>query len=294
MKHSGSRPVGERMLGNQLLGKVEIEFRDEHGSIIGGSRVVLLGELPIGGVLYPDCPASFPAFLRLWQHCIMTAYEIRHEIVRLGKSLHDKGFVAATDGNISVRLDERRVLATPTCLCKGMMTAEDLVVVDMQGRKLEGYREVSSEIGMHMMIYRKCPETSAIVHAHPPTATGFAAAGTALDQALVSEIVISLGSVPLAEYATPGTQELVDSLEPLVTEHQAVLMANHGVVTHAEDLFTAYMHMETVEHFAKIVLTTHILGRQQVLSPDRVKQLAEIRRRLQDAKLATLRKEVPE
>ena len=220
----------------------------------------------------------------------MTAYEVRQEIIRLGKSLHDKGFVAATDGNISVRLDERRVLATPTCLSKGMMTVEDLVVVDMQGRKLEGFREVSSEIAMHMMIYRKCPETSAIVHAHPPTATGFAAAGMALDQPLVSEIVISLGTVPLAKYATPGTQELVQSLEPLVTEHQAILMANHGVVTHAEDLYTAYMHMETVEHFAKIALTTHLLGRQQLLSPERVEELHEIRRRLQEAKQAALRK----
>lgn len=220
----------------------------------------------------------------------MTAYEVRQEIVRLGKSLHDKGFVAATDGNISVRLDERRVLATPTCLCKGMMTVEDLVIVDLQGRKLEGFREVSSEIAMHMMIYRKCPETAAIVHAHPPTATGFAAAGMALDQPLVSEIVISLGTVPLAQYATPGTQELVDSLEPLVTNHYAILMANHGVVTHAEDLYTAYMHMETVEHFAKIALTTHMLGHQQLLSTQRVEELDEIRRRLQEAKLAALRK----
>jgi len=220
----------------------------------------------------------------------MTAYEVRQEIVRLGKSLHDKGFVAATDGNISVRLDDRRVLATPTCLCKGMMTVEDLVVVDMQGRKLEGFREVSSEIAMHMMIYRKCPETSAIVHAHPPTATGFAAAGMALDRPLVSEIVISLGSIPLAGYATPGTQELVESLEPLVTNHHAILMANHGVVTHAEDLYTAYMHMETVEHFAKIALTTHLLGTQQVLPSHRVEELDEIRRRLQEAKLASLRK----
>jgi L-fuculose-phosphate aldolase len=218
----------------------------------------------------------------------MTAYEVRQEIVRLGKSLHDKGFVAATDGNISVRLDERRVLATPTCLCKGMMTVEDLVVVDMQGRKLEGFREVSSEIAMHMMIYGKCPGTSAIVHAHPPTATGFAAAGIPLDQPLVSEIVISLGSVPLAEYGTPGTRELCDSLEPLVPMHHAILMANHGVVTHAEDLQTAYMHMETVEHFAKIALTTRMLGAQQVLPPRRVEELDEIRRRLQGAKLASL------
>jgi L-fuculose-phosphate aldolase len=221
----------------------------------------------------------------------MTAYEVRQEIVRVGKLLHDKGFIAATDGNVSVRLEGNRVLATPTCMSKGMMTVEDLVTVDMQGRRLEGFREVSSEIGMHLMIYQRCPDTSAIVHAHPPTATGFAAAGMALDQALVSEIVIALGEVPLAEYATPGTQELVDSLEPLVCHHNAILMANHGVVTHADDLLTAYMRMETVEHFAKIALTAHMLGKQQVLSPERVAQLTEIRKKIESAKLSSLRKQ---
>jgi L-fuculose-phosphate aldolase len=221
----------------------------------------------------------------------MTAYEVRQEIVRVGKLLHDKGFIAATDGNVSVRLDGNRILATPTCMCKGMMTVEDLVTVDLQGRKLEGFRDVSSEIGMHLMIYRRCPDTCAIVHAHPPTATGFAAAGMALDQALVSEIVISLGEVPLAEYATPGTPELADSLEPLVAEHNAILMANHGVVTHGEDLLTAYMRMETVEHFAKIALTAHMLGRQNILSPDQVAQLTEIRRKIQENKLMALRKQ---
>ncbi len=221
----------------------------------------------------------------------MTTYEVRQEIVRVGKLLHDRGFIAATDGNISVRLSENRILATPTCMCKGMMTVEDLVTVDMQGRRLEGFREVSSEIAMHLMIYSECPETCAIVHAHPPTATGFAAAGMPLDQPLVSEIVIELGAVPLAPYATPGTEELVESLRPLVRDHNAVLMANHGVVARGEELLTAYMHMETVEHFAKIALTTHLLGRQQVLSPERVEQLAEIRKKIQGIKMAALRKQ---
>lgn len=221
----------------------------------------------------------------------MSAYEVRHEIVRVGKLLHDNGFIAATDGNISVRLDDNHVLATPTCMSKGMMTVEDLVTIDMQGRRVEGFRDVSSEIAMHMMIYRVCPETCAIVHAHPPTATGFAAAGIALDQPLVSEIVLSLGSVPLARYGTPGTQELVDSLEPLVVRHNAILMANHGVVAHAEDLLTAYMHMETVEHFAKIALTTHLLGKQQILSPERVEELVQMRNKIQRMKMATTRRD---
>lgn len=211
----------------------------------------------------------------------MSEHEYRHEILRLGKLLHDKGFIAATDGNISVRLPDYTVLATPTCMCKGMMTVEDLVKVDLNGRKVAGYREVSSEIAMHLMIYRMRPEITGIVHAHPPTATGFAAAGMSLEQALVSEIVLALGKVPLASYGTPGTEELLDSLQPLVPEHNAILMANHGVVTYAEDLITAYMNMETVEHFAKIALVTHQLGRQEVLSPENVNKLMVLREKFQ-------------
>lgn len=221
----------------------------------------------------------------------MSAYEVRQEIIRVGKSLYDKGFIAASDGNISVRLDERHVLATPTCMCKGHMAAEDLVVIDMQGRRLEGFREVSSEIGMHLMIYRVRSDVNAIVHAHPVTATGFASAGIALDKPLVSEVVLALGSVPLAHYATPGTQALSDALEPLVSGHNAILMANHGVVAYAEDLLNAYMNMETVEHFAKIALTTRLLGQEHPLGADQVADLMDIRKKLQAAKLAMTRKD---
>lgn len=211
----------------------------------------------------------------------MSEHDYRHEILRLGKLLHDKGFIASTDGNISVRLDDYTVLATPTCMSKGMMTSEDLVKVDMDGRRVAGFRDVSSEIAMHLMIYRKRPEICGIVHAHPPTATGFASAGMALEQALVSEIVLALGKVPLAKYGTPGTEELLNSLAPLVEGHNAILMANHGVVTYAEDLVTAYMHMETVEHFAKIALVTHQLGRQEVLSTENVDKLMMLREKFQ-------------
>jgi L-fuculose-phosphate aldolase len=211
----------------------------------------------------------------------MSEHEHRQEIVRLGKLLHERGCIAATDGNISVRLDDYTVLATPTCMSKGMMTSEDLVKVDMNGRKLAGYREVSSEIAMHLMIYRMRPEIGGIVHAHPPTATGFASAGMSLEQALVSEIVLALGKVPLAKYGTPGSQELLDALEPLVHGHNAILMANHGVVTFAEDLITAYMNMETVEHFAKIALVTKQLGREEVLSEENVRKLMALREKFQ-------------
>jgi L-fuculose-phosphate aldolase len=209
----------------------------------------------------------------------MSDHEQRQEIVRVGKMLHDKSFIAAGDGNISVRVDNYTILSTPTCMSKGMMTAEDLVTVDLSGRKTAGFREVSSEIAMHLMIYRVRPDVNAIVHAHPPTATGFAAAGIALDAPLVSEVVLTLGTVPLAQYATPGTSELVDALEPLVPGHNAILMANHGVVAYGADLMLAYMHMETVEHFARIMLVTNQLGQSRPLTDEQVARLKEIRQR---------------
>jgi L-fuculose-phosphate aldolase len=206
-----------------------------------------------------------------------TEQQHRDEIVRFGKLLHQTGLVAATDGNLSVRLGNGHILCTPTIMSKGLMEPEDLVVVDEHGKKLAGSRDASSEIAMHLLIYRRRPDVNAVVHAHPPTATGYAAAGIALDRALCSEIIVALGSVPLANYETPGTPELAEALAPLVMEHDAVLMANHGVVTCGADLLNAYMNMETVEHFAKIALVTHLLGKQQTLSDQHVDKLREIR-----------------
>jgi L-fuculose-phosphate aldolase len=214
----------------------------------------------------------------------MSEHEYRLEILRIGKMLHERGLIAATDGNISVRLNESSVLSTPTCICKGMMSFEDLVVVDMHGRRLSGYRDVSSEIAMHMTIYRMRPDVGAVVHAHPPTATGFAACGLALDQALISEVLLSLGEVPLARYATPGTSELSEALEPYIPDHDAVLMANHGVVTYGADLMQAYLNMETVEHFAKIALVVKQLGCEHPLAADQVNRLLEMRRSIQHYK----------
>jgi L-fuculose-phosphate aldolase len=201
----------------------------------------------------------------------------REEIVRYGRMLHERFFVAATDGNLSVRLEDGTVLCSPTCVSKGMMEPDDLVIVDMAGRKLRGHRPPSSEIAMHLLIYRLRPDVHGVVHAHPPTATGYAAAGMALTEPLVSEIVITLGSVPLAPYATPGTAELSDSLQPLIPDHDAILMANHGVVAYGEDLNVAYMKMETVEHFAKIALVAETLGKKQMLSPADVDKLMILR-----------------
>lgn len=208
-----------------------------------------------------------------------TEDEHRREMCEVGRWIHQREYIAATDGNLSVRLDSQRILTTPTGMSKGMMEPDDLVVVDYQGKKLDGRRDASSEVAMHLLIYRRRPDVHAVVHAHPPVATGYAAAGLPLNQALISEVVLALGCIPLAQYGTPGTPELSDALSPLVGQYDAILMANHGVVTYGDDLLRAYMRMETVEHFARISLVTHLLGRQTLLSREEVEKLAEARAR---------------
>jgi L-fuculose-phosphate aldolase len=224
--------------------------------------------------------------------------KFREEIVRYGRMLHQRGFVAAMDGNLSVRLQGRgssggrsqeddRILVTPTCLSKGAMRPADMVIVDLDGRRVAGRRNVTSEIGMHLLIYRMRPDVQAIVHAHPPTATGFAAAGIALTEPLVCEVVMGLGCIPLARYGTPGTSELAQTLEPYVPDYDAILMSNHGVVTYGDTLEHAYMKMETVEHFAQIALVTHLLGRQQPLEQDEIEKLMLARTKYFGPKIAS-------
>lgn len=210
---------------------------------------------------------------------IRTEDELRREIVEIGRWIHRNGFVAAFDGNISARLDNHRILSTPTTISKGLMEPDDLVITDYEGKKISGRRNVTSEIAMHLLIYKRRPDANGVVHAHPPTATGYAAAGLSLNKALVSEVVLSLGCIPLARYGTPGTPELTSALEPLVASYDAILMANHGVVTFAPDLLRAYFKMETVEHFAKISLVTELLGRQVLLSETDVDKLLAARQR---------------
>src|ERR1700693_5828710 len=193
--------------------------------------------------------------------------------------MHERGYVSSTDGNISLRLDSRRILTSPTSLNKGMMTGEDMVITDLDGRKLSGGRNPSSELAMHLLIYRLRPEINAVCHAHPPVATGYAAAGIPLNKALLCELVMALGWVPVARYGTPGTPELTAAIEPLVRGHDAILMANHGVVTYGPDLLTAFFRMETTEHFARVALVTELLGKQVLLSGCDVEKLFAARAR---------------
>ena len=210
---------------------------------------------------------------------LKTEDEHRRDLCLVGRWIHQREYVAATDGNLSVRLDAGRILATPTGMSKGMMDPDDLVVVDTQGAKLHGRRNVSSEIAMHLLIYKRRPDVNAVVHAHPVVATGYAAAGIPLNLALISEVVLALGCIPVARYGTPGTPELTEALEPLVQNYDSILMANHGVVSYGADLLSAYFRMETTEHFARVSLVTELLGKQVLLSSADVEKLLAARAR---------------
>jgi L-fuculose-phosphate aldolase len=199
--------------------------------------------------------------------------KFRTEIVRFCHLIYGKGYVASTDGNISARLPDGHIMCTPTICNKGFVKPEDMVIIDIKGQRIRGERKSSSEIAMHLLIYEMRPDIHAVVHAHPPCATAYAAAGIPLNKALISEVVLALGCIPLAEYGTPGTPELTKQLKPFVQSYDALLMANHGVVTYGANLEDAFNRMDTVEHFAKISIYTKILGRERLLSSEDVEKL---------------------
>jgi len=199
--------------------------------------------------------------------------QLRRELVRFSRWLSRLGFTPGTSGNLSVRLDEERLLMTPTGISKGLVTAADMVIVDLRGRLLAGTRNVTSEVGMHLAVYEGRPDVAAVVHAHPATATAFACSKRALNEMLCQEAVMTLGCVPLARYATTGTQEVAESLGPYLATHDAVLLENHGAVSYGSTLLEAFMRMETVEHLAHVALVAHQLGSARPLLAEQVKQL---------------------
>src|ERR1700754_4822512 len=161
---------------------------------------------------------------------------LRADIVEVGRRMYARGYTASNDGNISVRLGADRLLMTPKSVCKGFMTPGMMCITDLEGRKLEGDRDPSSEMQMHLEVYRQRPDAKAVFHAHPPIAAGFAVAGIPLDRAGLAEVVTTLGSVPIAEYATPSTRELPDAVRKYVKAHDGMLLANHGALTMGIDL----------------------------------------------------------
>jgi L-fuculose-phosphate aldolase len=211
----------------------------------------------------------------------MDEQQIKQEIVELATRCYDRGLLVAGDGNISVRVGPNRLIATPSGVSKGWMKPEMMCVVDLAGQPLEPSQyQVSSEWPMHRIIYEQRPDIHAVCHAHPPHATGFAVAGLALDKAILSEVVLTLGCVPLAAYGTPSTRELTDAIEPFLQHHDALLMANHGAVAYADTLEKAFNKLETLEHTCKISFIARTLGNENTIPDRALPKLFEIRERI--------------
>jgi L-fuculose-phosphate aldolase len=203
--------------------------------------------------------------------------QLAADIVEVGRRLYARGFVASNDGNITIRFAEDRLLTTPKSVSKGFMTPDMMVVVDMDGRKVSGTRDASSELKMHLEVYRQRPDARAVVHAHPALATGFAVAGVPLDRAVLAEVICTLGSIPIAEYATPSTEELPHAVRRYIKAHDGLLLANHGALTVGGDVYAAYYKMETIEHFARISLTARLLGGERLIAQEEVLRLQNLR-----------------
>jgi L-fuculose-phosphate aldolase len=201
--------------------------------------------------------------------------DIREEIIRVGRLLHQKGFISASDGNISVRLDDDRIITTPTGLSKGFLTKDQLVVIDMKGKKVSGSLNPSSEILMHLCVYEERKDVKAVVHAHPPISTAFSIAGVSLAKCILPEVVCTLGAIHTTDYATPGTHEVPQVIRELIKTHDALILDRHGTLTVGKELFEAYMKVEKVEHTAAVTLAARQLGNVRLLPDEEVGKLEE-------------------
>ncbi|MGB5823320.1 MAG: class II aldolase/adducin family protein [Proteocatella sp.] len=211
---------------------------------------------------------------------MVSEYEIKKEICEIGRRIYNKGMVAANDGNISVKLNDREYLCTPTGVSKGFMTPEYICKVDAEGNVLQankGYKP-SSEIKMHMRVYKERADVNSVVHAHPMYATSFAIAGIPLKQPIMPEAVIALGEVPIAEYGTPSTVEIPDAVSKYLQDYDAVLLENHGALTYADSLLGAYHKMEQVEFYAQLLYQSKQLGGPKEIPRKEVEKLYSMRK----------------
>lgn len=198
------------------------------------------------------------------------------------RRLADRGLIAGQDGNLAVRIGKDRVLVTPRGLIKALLTAADMVEVDLSGRKLRGRHKPTSELDLHLRILARRPDVGAVVHAHPPTATAFGVAGEGFYAFVLPELILLCGAVPLIPYGTPGTAEVADRLEPHLVGHEAWLLANHGAVTVGSTLDAAWIRMESLEHAARIIFAARALGRVNELAPEAVTRLEAQRKRARE------------
>ena len=211
---------------------------------------------------------------------------LREEIVRVGRLMYERGLVVGVDGNISARLDEAHVLCSPSGLCKGMMTPEQLIVIDTDGHKVgpgtTANRDLrpTSEVPMHLEAYRQRPDIGGVVHAHPPITVALSIAGVSLADCMLPEVIVNLGLVPTTEYATPASEENVRAIRDLISTHDGMILQRHGTLTVGRSPWEAYLRLESLEQVARITLILQQLGRGEPLPPDFVEKLLEQRQKM--------------
>jgi L-fuculose-phosphate aldolase len=210
----------------------------------------------------------------------MNEYKLKEQICEIGRRVYARGFAAANDGNISVRLNDREILCTPTMVCKGFMKCEDLCKVDYEGKQLAGTRKRSSEILLHLAVYKHRPDVQAVVHCHPPHATAFGVAHEPIPKCVLPEVEVFLGEVPVAVYETPGGQKFADTVVPYVKDCNTIILANHGTVTFGPDLEKAYWNSEIIDAYCKILILARQLGRVNYFSDEKTRELLELKKRL--------------
>jgi L-fuculose-phosphate aldolase len=211
---------------------------------------------------------------------IMNEYQLKEQICEIGRRVYAKGFAAANDGNISVRLNDREVLCTPTMVSKGFLKTQDLCKVDYEGKQLAGVRKRSSEILLHLAVYRHNPAVQAVVHCHPPHATAFAVAGEPIPKCVLPEVEVFLGEVPIAIYETPGTQKFAETIVPFVKKCNTIILANHGTVTFGPDLEKAYWNSEIIDAYCRILILARQLGRVNYFTDQQTRELLDLKKKL--------------
>jgi L-fuculose-phosphate aldolase len=210
----------------------------------------------------------------------MNEYKLKEQMCEIGRRLYAKGFAAANDGNITVRLNEREILCTPTMVSKGYMKPEDICKVDYNGKQLAGSRKRTSEVLLHLVVYKLNPAVNAVVHCHPPHATAFAVAHEPIPKCVLPEVEVFLGEVPIAEYETPGNQKFADTIAPFVKDCNTILLANHGTVTFGPDLQNAYFNTEIIDAYCRILILSKLLGRVNYFDERQTRELLALKKRL--------------
>ena len=205
---------------------------------------------------------------------------LQSEIIYYSKLCYRNKFLSATDGNISIRTKENHIFTTASHTCKGFLTAKDIIKVDIEGKIIQGKGKISTEFKLHKYIYQQRKDINAVIHSHPKFITAFASAGIALDKIVFPEIYLFFGKIPLAKYATPSTDEVPQSIAKFVKDYDAVMLANHGLVTFGKTLEEAYFKTEKVEHIAEVSFYAKMLGGEKTLTKAQVKKLDKIREQI--------------